>query len=123
VLLELRPNRFELLAQTARLRLGLRQCADPRLHLSGTRIEPIDMLVGIGFLSVLTATIASHFLKTDRGTETTEIMATLKRVEAELADSALNVRRPFADLLARSYRPYSSAARGVRGGVPCGKRR
>lgn len=43
------------------------------------------MLVGIGFLSVLTATIASHFVKTDRDLETREITAALKRVEEELA--------------------------------------
>ena len=32
-------------------------------------------------------------------------------------------RSPFADALLTSYRPISSAARGVRGGVPCGKLR
>jgi hypothetical protein len=42
------------------------------------------MLAGIGFLSVLTATIASRFVRTDTRTE--EMMATLTRVEAELAD-------------------------------------
>jgi voltage-gated potassium channel len=52
----------------------------------GRIVAMVVMLVGIGFLSVLTATIASHFVKTERGAETTEIMATLKRVEAELAE-------------------------------------
>jgi hypothetical protein len=35
------------------------------------------MLVGIGFLSVLTATVASRFVKTDTGAESEEMMATL----------------------------------------------
>jgi voltage-gated potassium channel len=52
----------------------------------GRIVAMVVMLVGIGFLSVLTATIASHFVKTERGTETTQIMATLTRVEAELAE-------------------------------------
>jgi hypothetical protein len=54
----------------------------------------VVMLVGIGFLSVLTATIASHFVKSERGAETTEIMATLKRVEAELAELRRQLARP-----------------------------
>jgi voltage-gated potassium channel len=50
----------------------------------GRIIGMIVMLFGIGFLSVLTATIASRFVKTDTGTE--EMQATLARIEAELAD-------------------------------------
>jgi hypothetical protein len=42
------------------------------------------MLFGIGFLSVLTATIASRFVKTDSGTD--DLRASLARTEAELAD-------------------------------------
>jgi hypothetical protein len=44
------------------------------------------MVVGIGFLSVLTATIASGFVKTERGEETKTILATLARIESELAE-------------------------------------
>jgi hypothetical protein len=44
------------------------------------------MLFGIGFLSLLTATVASRFVKTERGDETQEILAALARVEAELAE-------------------------------------
>jgi hypothetical protein len=44
------------------------------------------MLFGIGFLSVLIATIASRFVKTECGDETEAILAALTRVEAELAD-------------------------------------
>jgi voltage-gated potassium channel len=60
----------------------------------GRILAMVVMLVGIGFLSVLTATIASHFVKTERGAETTEIMATLKRVEAELAELRRQLARP-----------------------------
>jgi voltage-gated potassium channel len=60
----------------------------------GRMVAMVVMLVGIGFVSVLTATIASHFVKTDRATETTEIMATLKRVEAGLAELRRQLARP-----------------------------
>ena len=46
----------------------------------------VVMLFGIGFLSVLTATIASLFVKTERGDETEEILAALTRLEADLAE-------------------------------------
>jgi voltage-gated potassium channel len=52
----------------------------------GRIIAIVVMLVGIGFLSVLTATIASRFVKTERGDETQEILATLARIELELAE-------------------------------------
>jgi voltage-gated potassium channel len=42
------------------------------------------MLFGIGFLSVLTATIASRFVRSD--TSSDEILATLARIEQELAE-------------------------------------
>jgi voltage-gated potassium channel len=48
------------------------------------------MLVGVGFLAVLTATIASRFVKEDRGAETASITESLVRIEAEIA--ALNAR-------------------------------
>jgi voltage-gated potassium channel len=50
------------------------------------------MLVGIGFLSVLTATIASRFVKADADTESKEILAALRRIEADVA--ALKTRLP-----------------------------
>jgi voltage-gated potassium channel len=42
------------------------------------------MLLGIGFLSVLTATVASQFIQTDTGSD--EVMETLRKIEADLAD-------------------------------------
>jgi hypothetical protein len=50
------------------------------------RAAMVVMLFGIGFLSVLTAAIASRFVKTERGDETEEILAALTRIESELAD-------------------------------------
>jgi hypothetical protein len=52
----------------------------------GRLIGMVVMLVGIGFLSVLTATIASYFVKTERGSETGEILERLKRIEQALLD-------------------------------------
>jgi hypothetical protein len=42
-------------------------------------------LCGIAFLSLLTA-IASRFVKEERGSEHDEVMETLRRIEAEVAD-------------------------------------
>ena len=50
----------------------------------GRLVAMVVMLFGIGFLSVLTATIASRFVQTD--TDTKEMAASLRRIEAELAD-------------------------------------
>jgi voltage-gated potassium channel len=58
----------------------------PVTTVDGRIIAIVVMLVGIGFLSVLTATIASHFVKSDRGDETEEILAALTRLEAEVAE-------------------------------------
>ena len=52
----------------------------------GRIIGMVVMLFGIGFLSVLTAAIASRFVQTDRGDETDEGLAALARLEAEMAD-------------------------------------
>ena len=52
----------------------------------GRIIGMVVMLFGIGFLSVLTAAIASRFVQTDRGDETDEVLAALARLEAEMAD-------------------------------------
>jgi hypothetical protein len=49
------------------------------------------MLIGIGFLSILTATIASTFISADRaegpaeGADESEVRATLERIEKRLA--------------------------------------
>jgi voltage-gated potassium channel len=52
----------------------------------GRIIGIILMLVGISFLSLLTAAIASRFVKQERGTEYEEMMATLRAIQADLAD-------------------------------------
>jgi voltage-gated potassium channel len=57
---------------------------------SGRLIGMAVMLVGIGFLSVLTATIASRFVKTD--TSSTAILETLRRLEDDVAE--LKTRLP-----------------------------
>jgi voltage-gated potassium channel len=51
----------------------------------GRIVAIVVMFVGIGFLSVLTAAIASRFVKTERGSEYDEMMDSLGRIEAELA--------------------------------------
>jgi hypothetical protein len=58
----------------------------PPRSVVGQVIAIFVMVVGIGFLSVLTATIASGFVKTERGEETKTILATLARIESELAE-------------------------------------
>lgn len=50
----------------------------------GRIIGIVLMFVGIGFLSVLTATVASRFIKTDTGSD--EVLETLRRIEADVAD-------------------------------------
>ncbi|HEX4525731.1 MAG TPA: ion transporter [Gaiellaceae bacterium] len=52
---------------------------------AGRIVAIIVMLVGVGFLAVLTATIASFFVKADRSDEHNTITATLARIEADLA--------------------------------------
>jgi hypothetical protein len=44
------------------------------------------MFVGIGFLSLLTAAVASRFVKQERGDEHEELMETLRRIEADVGD-------------------------------------
>lgn len=44
------------------------------------------MLAGIGFLAVLTATVASLFIKAERSEETEAIIEALGRIEADLAE-------------------------------------
>jgi voltage-gated potassium channel len=52
---------------------------------AGRIVAIVLMLVGVGFLAVLTATIASRFVKEDRSAESTAITDALARIEAELA--------------------------------------
>jgi voltage-gated potassium channel len=52
----------------------------------GRLIGIVLMFVGIGFLSLLTASVASRFVKQERGTEHDEVMETLHRIEADVAE-------------------------------------
>jgi voltage-gated potassium channel len=52
----------------------------------GQVIAVFVMLFGIAFLSVLTATIATRFVNTERSREGDEILASLQRLEADLAE-------------------------------------
>ena len=58
----------------------------------GQAVAIVVMLFGIAFLSVLTAAIASRFVKSERGSETEEILVALARLEAQLADLQRQVR-------------------------------
>jgi voltage-gated potassium channel len=58
----------------------------PVTTVEGRIIAMVVMLVGIGFLSVLTATVASYFVKSDRGTETEAILAVLGELRDEVAE-------------------------------------
>jgi voltage-gated potassium channel len=49
----------------------------------GRIVAMVLMMVGIGFLAVLTATIASRFIQTDTGSD--EVLDTLRRIEADIA--------------------------------------
>jgi voltage-gated potassium channel len=56
-------------------------------HTTTGRIIGIGVMVfGIGFLAVLTATIASHFVQVDQQSETSEVLQTLHRIEADVAE-------------------------------------
>ena len=44
------------------------------------------MFVGIGFLSLLTASIASHFVKQERRDEHDELIAVLRGLEADVQE-------------------------------------
>jgi voltage-gated potassium channel len=60
----------------------------------GRIVAMVVMLFGIGFLSVLTATVASRFVKTERGDETEEILAALTRLESEVAELKQQLASP-----------------------------
>jgi voltage-gated potassium channel len=53
---------------------------------AGRIVGIVLMLTGIGFLAVLTATIASYFVKADRQDESSEILNALHRLEADVAE-------------------------------------
>ena len=52
--------------------------------IEGQLIGIAVMLLGLGFMAVLTATIASEFIQTDTSSE--EVLNTLRRIEADLAE-------------------------------------
>jgi voltage-gated potassium channel len=52
----------------------------------GRLIALVLMFVGIGFLSLLTAAFASRFVKQERSEEHHELMETLRRIEADVAE-------------------------------------
>ena len=52
----------------------------------GRLIGMVLMFVGIGFLSLLTAAVASRFVKEERGEEHAEVMETLRQIEADVAE-------------------------------------
>jgi voltage-gated potassium channel len=52
---------------------------------AGRIIAIAVMLLGVGFLAVLTATVASHFVQVDQGDENEAILETLQRIEADVA--------------------------------------
>jgi voltage-gated potassium channel len=52
----------------------------------GRLIGIVLMFVGIGFLSLRTASIASRFVKEERGDERVECEDTLRRIEADVAE-------------------------------------
>jgi voltage-gated potassium channel len=58
----------------------------------GRVVAIVVMLFRIAFLSILTATIASWFVKTERSEETEAILVALASVESELAELRQHVR-------------------------------
>jgi voltage-gated potassium channel len=52
----------------------------------GRLIGMVLMFVGIGFLSLLTAAVASRFVRQDTGDELSEVIQSLERLEADLRE-------------------------------------
>jgi voltage-gated potassium channel len=52
----------------------------------GRIIGMVLMLVGIGFLSLLTASIASRFVREERSEEQDELIEVLRRLEADVQE-------------------------------------
>jgi voltage-gated potassium channel len=53
---------------------------------AGRIIAMLVMLLGIGFLAVLTATVASHFVQVDQKSEGSQVLETLQRIESDVAE-------------------------------------
>ena len=77
----------------------------------GRVVAMIVMLVGIGFISVLTATIASRFIQTDTGTD--EMKETLARIEAELGE----MKRQLAPSVGTAVAPPPPSHHPSNGGL------
>jgi voltage-gated potassium channel len=60
---------------------------------AGRLIGMLLMFVGISFLSLPTAAIASRFVKQERGEEHIEMMEALHRIEVELPDLKARLRQ------------------------------
>jgi voltage-gated potassium channel len=58
----------------------------------GRLIALVLMFVGIGFLSLLTAAVASRFVKQERGDEHDEVMETLRQIQADVAELKSQMR-------------------------------
>jgi voltage-gated potassium channel len=58
--------------------------------LEGRLIGIVVMFVGIGFLSVMTATLASYFVKTDSGND--EVLEALRRIETDVTELKTQLR-------------------------------
>jgi voltage-gated potassium channel len=56
------------------------------VSVQGRLIGIVLMFTGIGFLSLLTAAVASRFVKQERGAEHAELIEALQRIEAEVAE-------------------------------------
>ena len=54
--------------------------------LQGRLIALALMFVGIGFLALLTAAVASRFVKQERGDEHAEVMKTLRQIQDDVAE-------------------------------------
>jgi voltage-gated potassium channel len=52
----------------------------------GRLIGVVLMFVGVGFVSLLTAAVASRFVKQERGEEHAEVMETLHQIQADVAE-------------------------------------
>ena len=63
----------------------------------GRLIGAVVVLVAIGFLSVLTAAIGSRLVNGERVSETQEILAALRRIEADVARLKAADRAPLTD--------------------------
>jgi hypothetical protein len=92
-------------ASDLQLRSATATCTRGRVAGRSTAI--VLMLARIEFLAVLTATIASVFVKEERGVETAAIIDGLTRIEADIAaagDLRLNLLRNRSELVAQVER-------------------